>query len=123
MIEPRNNNNNNTLSLAFSTYATTLSLAFPTYARTLSLAIFNLREDFKPRTFDVREDIEPRIFNLREDIEPCISGIDHFQYRSFPIPPERNDAPIRTGQRSVHGEVYIRIYFSCVDLWSEACPG
>ena len=81
MIEPRNNNNNNTLSLAFSTYATTLSLAFPTYARTLSLAIFNLREDFKPRTFDVREDIEPRIFNLREDTEPCISGIDHFQYR------------------------------------------
>ena len=32
-----NNNNNKTLSLAFSTYAKTLSLAFPTYARTLSL--------------------------------------------------------------------------------------
>ena len=39
MIEPRNNNNNKTLSLAFSTYATTLSLAFPTYAKTLSLAL------------------------------------------------------------------------------------
>ena len=72
-VEPRNNNNNKTLSLAFSTYATTLSLAFPTYARTLSLAIFNLLLVLR----DIPRPDIPQPGELYALVQPMLSSRTH----------------------------------------------